>query len=152
MKPSLLLVFCAVLSLVEVDSQTLTFPYVLFMNQTLTNHSYVDISRVGSHHNGRDSVQCHTDLSTCCTPNEGVHNGDWYFPDGSSPLSSVYGRFTVERSAQQIDLRRYVNVLHPSGIYCCEVSTAALSPQSEHSVRGRVYVGLYPRNEGNFKI
>ena len=33
-------------SLVEVHSQQ-TFPYVCFMNQTLANHSYVDLSLVG---------------------------------------------------------------------------------------------------------
>ena len=40
--------------------------YVSFMGQTLANHSYVDLSTVGSGYDGSDSVQCHTDLSTCC--------------------------------------------------------------------------------------
>ena len=37
---------------------------------------------VGDETSGSDSVQCLTDLSTCCSGNEGPHRGDWYFPDG----------------------------------------------------------------------
>ncbi|CAI8046731.1 hypothetical protein GBAR_LOCUS25838, partial [Geodia barretti] len=36
---------------------------------------------VGNDGSGSDSVQCHTDLSTCCSGTEGSHRGDWYFPD-----------------------------------------------------------------------
>ena len=67
-------------SLVEVHCQHV--PYVSFMGQTLANHSYVDFSLVGSLSNGSDSVQCHTDLTTCCTGGQGIHRGDWYFPNG----------------------------------------------------------------------
>ena len=63
-------------SLVESNSQT--FPYVSFMGQTLANHSYVDLSLVGVPKNGGDSVQCHTDLTTCCGGGQGIHRGDWY--------------------------------------------------------------------------
>ena len=68
-------------SLVEVHSQTV--PYVSFMSQTLANRSYVDISLVGRPESGGDSVQCHTDLTTCCSGTEGSHRGDWYFLDGT---------------------------------------------------------------------
>ena len=68
-------------SLVEVHSQT--FPYVSFSGQTLANHSYVDFSLVGSDDSGSDSVQCHTDMSTCCSSAQGPHRGDWYFPNGT---------------------------------------------------------------------
>ena len=44
-----------------------TFPYVSFLGQTLANHSYVDLSLVGDDLSGSDSVQCHTDLGTCCS-------------------------------------------------------------------------------------
>ena len=64
--------------MVEVQCQQ-TFPYVSFMDQALANHSYVDISQVGT---GSDAVYCHTDLSTCCSPSQGPHRGDWYFPNG----------------------------------------------------------------------
>ena len=68
-------------SLVEVHSQT--FPYVSLNGQTLANHSYVDLRLVGNDSSGSDSVQCHTDLSTCCSGAQGPHRGDWYFPNGT---------------------------------------------------------------------
>ena len=62
-------------SLVEVHSQT-EYPYVSFMGETLPNHAYVDLSLVGSDGSGSDSVQCHTDLTTCCTGSQGSDRGD----------------------------------------------------------------------------
>ena len=53
------------------------------MGQTLANHSYVDISLVRDDSSGSDSVQCITDLDTCCTNTDGPYRGDWYFPDGT---------------------------------------------------------------------
>ena len=49
---------------------------VSFMGQTLANHSYVDLSTVESEPDGSDSVQCHTDLSPCCSGRQGPHRGD----------------------------------------------------------------------------
>ena len=53
------------------------------MGQALADHSYVDLSTVGSDSDNSDSVVCHTDLSTCCSGGQGIHRGDWYFPDGT---------------------------------------------------------------------
>ena len=71
------------LFLVEVHSQQ-TFPYVSFSltGAALADHSYVDLSTVGSAGDNSDSVVCQTDLSTCCTAGQGIHRGDWYFPNG----------------------------------------------------------------------
>ena len=74
-------------SLVKVHSQT--FPYVSFKGQTLANHSYVDFSLVGHMRTDSDSVQCHTDLTTCCSGSQGIHRGDWYFPN-EDRLQFVY--------------------------------------------------------------
>ena len=57
-----------------VNSQS--FPYVSFMGQTLANHSYVNLSLVGYVPSGSDSVQCHTDLNTCCSDIDVQHRGD----------------------------------------------------------------------------
>ena len=38
-----------------------------FMGETLPNHGYVDLSLVGDTLDGSDSVQCQTDLATCCS-------------------------------------------------------------------------------------
>ena len=127
-----LLLFSIVCSLVEVNSQT--FPYISFMGQTLANHSYVDLSLVGNDLSGSDSVQCHTDLSTCCIGGQGAHRGDWYFPNGNRlPFT---GDIHEVREAQRVDLRRRNSVTSPVGIYRCEIATLAVQ---SHSLCGTVY-------------
>ena len=73
------MLLCLLWSLVEVHSQT-QYPYVSFMGLNLPNHAYVDLSLVGNDDSDSDSVQCHTDLSTCCTGAQGEHRGDWIPP------------------------------------------------------------------------
>ena len=143
-------------SLVEVNSQT--FPYVSFMGQTLANHSYVDLSLVGrpdtplNDVNYGGSVECHTDLTTCCSGSEGIHRGDWYFPDGTRlPFPQSTGIYEV-REAKRVDLRRNVDGL-TSGIYRCDIPTIALHNVNDISVRDRsVYVGLYDSSGGIFHL
>ena len=136
-------------SLVEVHSQTV--PYVSFMpmSQTpLANNSYVDISLVGI--SGSDSVQCITDLNTCCSGTQGsVHRGDWYFPDGNRLpfLSHDVGLYEF-RDAQRVDIRRRNNANSPTGIYRCDIPTNAVHDDDDTSVRDTVYVGLYTASGG----
>ena len=73
------MLLCLLWSLVEVHSQ-IQYPYVSFMGLNLPNHAYVDLSLVGNDDSDSDSVQCHTDLSTCCTGAQGEHRGDWIPP------------------------------------------------------------------------
>ena len=75
------LLLCLFSALVEVHSQII--PYVSFMGTNLSNHSFVDLTQVGTAKDGSDSVQCHTDLSTCCNAAAGSDRGDWYFPNGT---------------------------------------------------------------------
>ena len=79
--------------LVEGNSQT--FPYVSFRGQTLANHSYVDLSLVG--YLTTDSVQCHTDLTTCCSGSQGIHRGDWYFPIRDRLQFDKFSRIVIKR-------------------------------------------------------
>ena len=136
-----LLLLCLLWSLVKVHSQTA--PYVSFMGETLPNHPYVDLSLVGS--SGSDSVQCHTDLNTCCTGTHGVHRGDWIAPGSETRLpfltqpSDIY----EVRGAQKVDLRRRNNADMPSGIYRCDIPTNAVHDDDDLLVRESVYVGLY---------
>ena len=128
-------------SLVEVHSQTL--PYVSFMNESLPNHSYVDLTLVGDPQLNDDdhAIQCHTDLSTCCSGSQGDHRGDWYFPDGSRlPFAHPTVGIHEARGAQRVDLRRNNNANSPSGVYRCDITTDAVQ---DNSVRETVYVGLY---------
>ena len=110
-----------------------TFPYVSFMGQNLPDHAYVDLSTVGS----ADSVQCHTDFSTCCSGRQGPH---WYFPDGTRlPFS---GDTYEGRGPQTVFLRRRT-ATGPTGIYRCDIPTYAVHDDTDTSVRDTVYVGLY---------
>ena len=110
------------------------------MGQTLADHSYVNLSLVGSADDNRDSVVCHTDLSTCCSGGQGPHRGDWYFPDGTVlPLS---GDIYESRGPQQVVIRR-TTATAPTGIYRCRVATNEVHDDDDISVRDSVYVGLY---------
>ena len=138
-------------SLVEVHSQS--FPYVSFMDQTLVNHSYVDLSQVGRPDagGGGEGVQCITDLATCCTSTDGPHRGDWYFPDGTRLPFPAFNVDTYEaRVSQGVDLRRNIGINSPTaGIYRCDVPTIAVNDDTDTSVRDTpVYVGLYTASGG----
>ena len=126
-----------------------TFPYVSFMGQTLVNHSYVDISQVGNDDSGSDSVQCHTDLETCCRAAQGPHRGDWYFPNGNRLLFSIdYGGIYEHRDAQRVDLRHHNNAHEPTGIYRCDIPTDAVNGYPYNTLREIVYLGLYTNDGG----
>ena len=137
----LLLFFLAV----EVHCQQ-TVPYVSFMGQTLANHSYVNISQVGIDDSGSDSVQCHTDLNTCCTGAQGSHRGDWYFPNGTRLPFHDGGEIVEYRQPQRVYFRRInPTVMGPTGIYHCDISTV---PVHSNGMRETVYVGLYTSDKG----
>ena len=136
----------------EVHSQT-EYPYVSFMEETLPNHAYVNLSLVGDDTSGNDSVQCHTDLVTCCHGSNGPHRGDWIPPDSKEKLlffseteylySRGYGIISEARGPQRVDMRCSNNVDMPSGIFRCRIATEAVHDDSDISVRESVYVGLY---------
>ena len=144
MKKTLLLLLTLLWSLVEVHSQT-PAPYVSFRGETLTNHSYVDLTEVGDDTgDSGNTVRCHTDLMTCCRSDDGPHRGDWYFPDGDRlPFSSPTIGIHEARLAQRVEIRRRNNDNSPSGIYRCDVPTNAVHDDSDISVREIVYIGLY---------
>ena len=140
-----LLLLLFLLSLVEVHCQQ-TFPYVSFgsTGQSLADHSYVNLSTVGSANDNSDGVVCHSDLSTCCSSGQGPHRGGWYFPNGTvlpfigSSVPIGYG------NAAQIAVIRRTTATGPTGIYRCDISTNAVHDGTDFSVRASVYVGLYP--------
>ena len=135
-------------SLVEVHSQTV--PYVSFMGDILPNHAYVDLTTVGEDISASgDTVRCHTDLTSCCSMNEGVHRGDWYFPNGSvlSGSNAMGGGDIYKlRDAQKVHIRRRNDAMSPSGIYRCEIETVA-DDDAVNNIES-VYVGLYPSSGG----
>ena len=137
--------------LVEVHSQN--FPYVSFMGVNLPNHAYVDLTTVGNDtSDSGNTVRCHTDLSTCCTSSQGIHRGDWYFPDNTMlPFlsSSGFNSIVEDREAQVVHLRRRNAFSSPSGIYRCDIETNSVHDDDVNTITVEtVYVGLYPPNEG----
>ena len=120
-----------------------TFPYVSFLGETLATHSYVNLSLVGDVHvNNSDSVQCHTDLSTCCGSTQGPNRGDWYFPNGTRLPFIGSGDVFESREAQRVDLRQTRGNNTVPGIYRCDISTNAVH-DTDSSVGDTLYVGLY---------
>ena len=138
--------------LVEVHSEQ-TFPYVSF-NRTgpaLADHSYVDLSTVGSAGDNSDSVVCHTDLESCCSGSQGVHRGDWSFPNGTV-LPFVGNSVPIGLGrADQVAIIRRTTATGPTGIYRCDIPTIAVHDDTDNSVRETVYVGLYPADGGKLK-
>ena len=114
-------------------------PYVRFRGTNLLNHSYVDMSHVGDFVSGSNNVQCHTDLDTCCSAEEGPDRGDWYFPNMSRLLFNYFYPIFERRYMHRVDLKRSGEG-GPSGIYRCDIETVAVHNASG---RERVYVGLY---------
>ena len=126
-------------------SHTCTPPgaFVRFLGMDLSNHSYVDLTAVGDAQGGGDSVQCHTDLSTCCNATAGPDRGDWYFPNGTQlSIPNIMINIFEIRRAQQVDLRHRGRSNVTSGIYCCTVET---NPVHDDDGRETVYAGLYAR-------
>ena len=122
---------------VHCQQDTRTYPHVSFNGAVLRNHSYVSLSLVGSDSN---SVQCNTDLSTCCTASAGLHRGDWYFPSGSRVESNEADIYR-SRAFQKVLLRRRNNG-NIAGIFRCDVATNAVQ-NDDDTLRDSVYVGLY---------
>ena len=138
---ALLLVF--LWSLVEVHAQNV--PYVSFMGETLANHSYVNFSLVGDALDGSDSVQCHTDLDSCCSMDQGPDHGDWYFPSGDKLSFNMPNVVYEKHVAQRVDVCRSGYADMPSGIYRCAIGTNAVYSDdgTDTTTRETVYAGIY---------
>ena len=87
---------------------------------------------------------CHSDLYYCCSGGQGIHRGDWYFPDGTVlPFIGDSVPIGLGRSAQRVVIRR-TSATGPTGIYRCDIPTNAVHDDTDISVRDTIYVGLYP--------
>ena len=131
------LLLCLLSALVEVHSQTA--PYITFMDNNIPNHGYVDLNTVGSDSNNADAIQCHTDLSTCCSMDQGPDRGDWYFPNGNRLPFSGDGDVYESRRDRLVGLQ-YTGSGETSGIYRCDIETNAVNNNSGNET---LYVGLY---------
>ena len=137
-----MIVLCAVVFLLwsNVYVHSHMVPYVTFLGETLPNNSYVDLSRVGDR-NSSARVQCHTDLTTCCSRHQGNDSGNWYAPGSVTrlPLSGHLNTIFQRRENQKVTLYHRSRVLpsdHQSGMYRCDIAVNG-------SGRGTVYIGIY---------
>ena len=100
----------------------------------IPNHGYVDLSKVD---NDTNTMQCHTDLTTCCVQKVGSERGDWYAPNGPA-LPTAGAATTQQPTYHRIDLLYHGN--HGSGavsgIYQCSIAVSTVKKEM-------VYVGLY---------
>ena len=151
MRSVLPVLLCLLWSLVEVQSQT-EYPHISFRRNNLSNHSYVDFNDVGENRYGSntDTVQCHTDLSTCCDTHQLSPRGDWFFPNGTRlPLYNESYDIQVSLLPQVVHIRRRNPAINgPSGIYRCFIGTNAVHDNNDPSVGEAVYVGLYGNGGG----
>ena len=132
------LLLCLLSALLEVHSQTA--PYLTFMGNSIPNHSYVDFNTVGILNT--DGVQCHTDLSTCCSHTEGPDRGDWYFSNGTKlPFNTASTNPVLyEGRVSQLVFVSYIGTNGISGIYRCDIETIAVNNNSGNV---SLFVGLY---------
>ena len=154
MKSISLLLLCLLWSLVEVQSQT-EYPYISFRGNPLPNHSYVDFNEVGDDRDGNntDTVQCHTDLSTCCDGRQLVPRGDWFFPNNTRlPLFNESSDIRESLLTRVVHIRRFNNAIGPSGIYRCFIGTNAVHDNNNSSVGETAYVGLYHNGGGTLYV
>ena len=132
------LLLCLLSSLVEVHSQTA--PYLTFMNNSIPNHSYVDLNTVTG---GNSELRCNTDLVTCCASDQCGDRGNWFFPNGNE--LGYYTNVAKGETAQRVVLY-YKGRGGISGIYRCDVETVAVNNNTGHET---VYVGLYISGGGS---
>ena len=135
------LLWCFWPALLVINCQII--PYVRFMGVDLANHSYVDLDAVGMLMN--ESIECRTDLSTCCTNAVGDDRGDWFYPNKSRLLFNGPSLF-FNRGNQRIFMYRVSPVAaSDSGIYRCSIETNAVHIEGidDDSVREVVYIGAY---------
>ena len=106
---------------------------------------------MGSAGDNSNSVVCHSDLMSCCSGGQGIHSGNWFFPDGTLlPFIGPSVPIGFGRTAQIAVIRR-TTATGPTGIYRCDIPTVAVHSNTDNSVRDSVYVGLYPANGGKLK-
>ena len=121
-------------------------PYIMFNGQRLPDHAYIDIALLGDL--PANSLQCHTDLSSCCGDSGTGHSGEWFLPNGLVVGTTSAG-YSVRENAQRLDLL-YEEVsedngdMSPriSGIYRCALPTTAENDIG-NTARASVHVGLY---------
>ena len=86
------------------------FPAIFWGGKRLIKSNF-DVSEWWSTPN--KVLECRTDLTTCCSDEQGFHRGDWFFPDGTQVQILEGNKGHVSQSQGD------------RGEYCCKVETVA---------------------------
>ena len=93
-------------------------------NMSYANNSGIAITEIGE---GANALQCRTDLTTCCSnilPE--MRLGEWHYPDNSLVATNSSGDGIYRtRGSMVVSLHRRNGATQPTGLYCCEMPTAA---------------------------
>ena len=90
-------------------------------------------------------VQCHSDLSTCCSGSQGPHCVDWYFPDGLDCHS-----LGVCMRLMEFREWTYVKLVLLDQLVSIAVIFHNVHDDTDISERDTVYVGLYVGSGGKY--
>ena len=97
------------------------------------NNSVINIEAIGRN---REALICQTNKRPCCAtpPNRA---GEWYYPNGTLVPIEVKGSaiYRDREDEGQVRLNRKNNVIHPIGVYRCEVPDA-------QNIKRSLYAGL----------
>ena len=102
----------------------------------------MDLRLVRDPLSGGEGVQCHTDLTTCCSSDQGMDRGDWYAPDSEDRLpleseeDSLHAIYECRGNQSVTLLQRQTAVGQPAGIYRCDIAVSGPG-------RGTVFIGLH---------
>ena len=102
--------------------------YLSLKEKVLVNNSVILISEIGltnipSGRNQNNALQCITDRMPCCRLGA---VGEWYFPNGDIvPIEYYAADFYRNRGHDgTVNLNRPMNILSPTGTFCCLVPDA----------------------------
>ena len=92
----------------------------------MINDSAIGIRAIRTAEHLREHVVCTSDRMPCCrNPSK---YGEWYFPNGNQVIHKTEGAVAFHRSRDNVGnihlLRIDINVMSPSGKFCCEVEDA----------------------------
>ena len=119
-------------------------PYITFIGERLPNNAFVNIQQI-SDAVDTSTLQCHTDLSECCSPSQHSHTGMWVLPNGAEVMhgQTVFG-YTAIGTERRIDLTYNTLLNSPvEGVFKCTVSVFGTP-----TVQQSVYVGIHSDNSG----
>ena len=129
----------ALVSLLVSGIHSQNFPYIQYRGVTLQNNSFINTGNLGTN----DSIECVTDLNTCCSKSEGVSMRVWFLPNGtmlSRHQVQEISAYKVIGKAQILSLKLTDLTARDnpdlSGVYECSIDTTSRPWES-------VYVGLY---------